>query len=212
MLIWETSHRSFFRGLLRQLSASKTCLNAADNINRSVSHGEIQSGEVEDLILLTAANMGETMLGGKGKQTLQTMPSSNNTVSQCISDMAVDIETAPTLHTSQLNSMHYCWTNLQTLMGWLSSWLMSGTSTRGQLGKASYSANEWKLGLPGLWTAIEHHVDFHGWNVALCFPVMNRMIGKHSRLVTHVQAVAVPGGYTAAPTGRHLLPRECLIL
>ena len=41
----------------------------------------------EDLILPAAADMA----GGKGKTNIQTMPSSNNTVSRRISDMAEDV-------------------------------------------------------------------------------------------------------------------------
>ena len=46
---------------------------------------------VEDLILSAVTDMVVTMLGEKAKKTIQTMPSSNNTVSQRISDMAEDV-------------------------------------------------------------------------------------------------------------------------
>uniref|UniRef100_A0A674C2Q6 DUF4371 domain-containing protein n=1 Tax=Salmo trutta TaxID=8032 RepID=A0A674C2Q6_SALTR len=46
---------------------------------------------VEDLILPAAADMAGTMLGEKDPKNKQTMSSSNNTVSRCISDMAGDI-------------------------------------------------------------------------------------------------------------------------
>jgi hypothetical protein len=42
---------------------------------------------MDDLILPAAAGMAGTMLGEKAKQTIQTMPSSNNIVSRRISDM-----------------------------------------------------------------------------------------------------------------------------
>ena len=46
---------------------------------------------VEDLILPAAADMAGTMLGVKAQSTIQTMTSSNSTVSQRISDMAEDV-------------------------------------------------------------------------------------------------------------------------
>ncbi len=46
---------------------------------------------VEDLIVPAATDMVGTMLGEKAKKTIQTMPSSNNTVSRRISDMAEDV-------------------------------------------------------------------------------------------------------------------------
>jgi hypothetical protein len=46
---------------------------------------------VEDLIIPAAADMALTLLGEKAKETIQTMSSSNNTVSRRISDMAGDV-------------------------------------------------------------------------------------------------------------------------
>jgi hypothetical protein len=46
---------------------------------------------VEGLILPAAADMAGTMLGEKAPKIIQTMPSSNNTVSRRISDMAGDV-------------------------------------------------------------------------------------------------------------------------
>ena len=46
---------------------------------------------MEDLIIPAAPDMAGTMLGEKAKTTIQTMPSSNNTVSRRISDMAGDV-------------------------------------------------------------------------------------------------------------------------
>ena len=45
---------------------------------------------VEDLIIPAVADMAGTVLGEKSAKIIQTMPSSNNTVSRCISDMAGD--------------------------------------------------------------------------------------------------------------------------
>ena len=46
---------------------------------------------VEYLILPAAVDMAGTLLGEKAKKTIQTMPSSNNTGSRRISDMAGDV-------------------------------------------------------------------------------------------------------------------------
>ena len=46
---------------------------------------------VADLILPATADMAGTMLGEKDKKTIQTMTSSNNTVSQCKRDMEGDV-------------------------------------------------------------------------------------------------------------------------
>ena len=46
---------------------------------------------VEDFILAAAADMAGTTLGEKAKKTIQTMSSSNNTVSRRISDMSGDV-------------------------------------------------------------------------------------------------------------------------
>ena len=46
---------------------------------------------MEDLILPAAADMAGTMLWEKAQKTIQTISSSNNTVSQCISDIVGDV-------------------------------------------------------------------------------------------------------------------------
>ena len=60
-----------------------------------VSHRVARTGKphtiVEDLIISAATDMAGTMLGEKAQKTIQTMTSSNNTVSRCISDMAGDV-------------------------------------------------------------------------------------------------------------------------
>jgi hypothetical protein len=75
--------QEFFERELRRLSRSKT--------------GKPHT-IVEDLILPAAADMAGTMLGEKAKKTIQTMPSSNNTVSRRISDMAGDVLNQLLLH------------------------------------------------------------------------------------------------------------------
>ena len=57
---------------------------------------------VEDLILPAVVDMAGSMLGEKAQKTIQTITSSNNIVSRCISDMAGDFfETVTASHTSQ---------------------------------------------------------------------------------------------------------------
>ena len=94
--------REFFERELRGLSTSKTCIRETDTVNRSglqasymVSYRVAKTGKphtiVEDIIVPAAMDMVGTMLGEKAKKTIQTMPSSNNTVSRRISDMAEDV-------------------------------------------------------------------------------------------------------------------------
>jgi hypothetical protein len=57
---------------------------------------------MEDFILPAAADVAGTILGEKAQKTIQTMTSSNNTVSRRIGDMAGDVfETITASHTSQ---------------------------------------------------------------------------------------------------------------
>ena len=64
---------------------------------------------MEDLILPAAADMAGTMLGGKAKKTIQVIPSSSNTVSQCISDMAGDVLKQLLLPYKPVNFRRYSW-------------------------------------------------------------------------------------------------------
>jgi hypothetical protein len=93
--------REFFERELRP-SNSKTCIKATDTIHKKglevsymVSYRVARTGKphiiVEEFILPAAADMAGTMLGEKAKRTKQTMPSSNNTFSRCISDMSGDV-------------------------------------------------------------------------------------------------------------------------
>ena len=113
----ETNHshlknkpREFFERELRGLSTSKTCIRETDTVNRKgleasymVSYRVAKTGKphtiVEDLIIPAAADMVGAMLGEKAKNTIQTMPSSNNMVSRRISDMAEDVSKQLLLHT-----------------------------------------------------------------------------------------------------------------
>ena len=53
---------------------------------------------VDDLIIPAATDIAGTELGEKAQKTIQTMPSSNNTVSLRISDMAGDVLNQLLLH------------------------------------------------------------------------------------------------------------------
>lgn len=81
----------FFECQLRQLSTSKLCITAADNVNKKalearcmVNYRVAKAGKchtvVEDLIVPAAFDMAEIMLGEKAKQTLQMMPCWNKSV------------------------------------------------------------------------------------------------------------------------------------
>ena len=84
--------QEFFERELRRLLSSKTCMKATDTINKKgleasymMSYRVARTGKhhtiVEDFNLPAAADMAGTMLREKAQKTLQTMPSSNNTVS-----------------------------------------------------------------------------------------------------------------------------------
>ena len=78
---------------------------------------------VEDLILPAATDMAGTMLGEKAQKTIQTMSSSNNTVSQHTSDMAGDVLKQLLLRI-QVNSMRYSWMSQSTEVAGLAQLLV----------------------------------------------------------------------------------------
>ena len=84
--------QEIFERELRRLSNSKTCIKATDTINKKgleasyiVSYRGARTSKPhtigEDLILPAAPAMAGTILGGKDQKTIQTISSSNNTVS-----------------------------------------------------------------------------------------------------------------------------------
>ena len=139
--------------------SSKTCIKATDNINKKgleasymVCYRVARTGKphtiVEDFFIPAAADMAGTMLGEKPKNTIQTMPSSNNTVSRHISDMAGDVfETITASHTSEFYALQLDEsTDVAGLVQTWRAWYMSVTFMGGQLRKTSSSANHWKPG------------------------------------------------------------------
>ncbi|CAI5657525.1 unnamed protein product, partial [Oreochromis niloticus] len=105
----ETNHlhlknkpREYFERQLKSLSTSKTCIQVPDLMNKNrlqasymVSYRVAKTNKphtiVEDLILPAALDMVGTMLGEKAKKTIQSIPSSNNTVSRRISAMSENV-------------------------------------------------------------------------------------------------------------------------
>ena len=78
--------------VVRRIKASDTINKKGLEASYMVSYRVARTGKphiVEEFILPAAAVM--TMLGEKAKKTIQTMPSSNDNASRCISDMAGDV-------------------------------------------------------------------------------------------------------------------------
>ena len=91
---------------------------------------------VENFILPAAAIKAGIMLGEKSKKT---MPSSNNTVSRCNSDMTGDV-LKQLLLCIQASELYAFQLDESTDVAWHSSWCMSVTFFVGQLRKTSSSA------------------------------------------------------------------------
>ena len=85
-----------------------------------------------------------TILGEKAQNNIQTMPSSNNTVSRRISYMAGDVlkQLLLRIQASELYALQL--DESTDVAAWYSSWYMSVTFMRDQLRKTSSSANHWK--------------------------------------------------------------------
>ena len=88
---------------------------------------------VEALILPAAVDMGGTMLGEKAQKTIQTMPSSNNTVSRRISDMAGDVLKQLLLCTQASELFALQLDESTDVATWHSSWYMSITFILGSI-------------------------------------------------------------------------------
>ena len=87
--------------------------------------------------------MAGTMLGEKAQKTIQTMPPSNNTVSQCISDMAGDILKQILL---RIQPSEFYALQLDELTDLAQHLVYVRYVYGGQLRKTSSSANYWKPG------------------------------------------------------------------
>jgi hypothetical protein len=86
-----SENKDYFR-VVKRIKATDTINKKRLEASYMVRYRVARTGKphtiVEDFILPAAVDMAGTMLGEKATKTIQTMPSSNNTVSQRISDMA----------------------------------------------------------------------------------------------------------------------------
>ncbi|XP_039877592.1 zinc finger BED domain-containing protein 5-like [Simochromis diagramma] len=105
----ETNHphlknkpREYFERQLKSLLTSKTCIQVPDLMNKNrlqasymVSYRVAKNSKphtfVEDLILPAALDMVGTIWGKRQKKTIQSIPSSNNTVSRRINAMSENL-------------------------------------------------------------------------------------------------------------------------
>ena len=154
---------------IKMTLSSKTCIKATDTIKKGlevsymVSYQVAMTGKphtiVEDLIPPAAMDMAGTILGEEAQKTIQTMPSSNNTVSQRISDIAGDVlkELLLCIQASELYALQL---DESTDVAGLAQLLVYVRYIYGdQLRKTSCSTNNWKPGQQerkcvNCWTAL----------------------------------------------------------
>ena len=199
--------REFFERELRQLSTNKTCITATDNINKKgleasyvVSYRVAKTGKphtiVEDLILPAAEDMAGIMQGEKAKRTIQKMPSSNNTVSRRITDMAGDVLKqlllrirASEFYALQLDESTDV-AGLAQLLVYV-RYIHDGSIKEDILFCKPLETRTTGEAIFGL---LDSFVTSHGltWTkcVGICTDGAKAMTGKHSGVVTRVQAVA----------------------
>ncbi len=199
--------QEFFERELRRLSTSKTCIRETDTVNRSglqasymVSYRVAKTGKphtiVEDLIVPAATDMVGTMLGEKAKKTIQTMPSSNDTVSRSISDMAEDVLNQ-LLHRVRASEFYALQLDESTDVAGLAHVLVyvryihEGTIKEDMLFCKSL---ETRATGEDIFKMLDTFVTSNGlmWTqcVGICTDGAKAMTGRHSGVVTRVQAVA----------------------
>ena len=199
--------QEFFERELRKLSTSKTCIRETDTVNRSglqasymVSYRVAKTGKphtiVEDLIVPAATDMVGAMLGEKAKKTIQTMPSSNNTVSRRMSAMAEDVLNQ-LLHRVRASEFYALQLDESTDVAGLAHVLVyvryihEGTIKDDMLFCKSL---ETRATGEDIFKMLDTFVTSHRlmWTqcVGICTDGAKAMTGRHSGVVTRVQAVA----------------------
>ena len=219
--------QEFFERELRKLSTSKTCIRETDTVNRSglqasymVSYRVAKTGKphtiVEDLIVPAAMDMVGAMLGEKAKKTIQTMPSSNNTVSRRISADVLN----QLLHRVRASEFYALQLDESTDVAGLAHVLVyvryihEGTIKEDMLFCKSL---ETRATGEDIFKMLDTFVTSHGlmWTqcVGICTDGAKAMTGRHSGVVTRVQAVAPDATWVHCSihsAERLLLSRECL--
>lgn len=199
--------REFLERHLRLLSNTKKCLIAPDAVNKAgveasymVSYRVAKAGKphtiVEELIVPAAMDMAEKMLGEKAKRTFQKMPSSDNTVSRRISDMSADVlsQLLCRIHASEFYALQL---DESTDVAGLAQLLVY---VRYIYGGSIHEDILFCKPLPTRTTGqeifglIDSFIRSHGitWTkcVGICTDGAKAMTGRHSGVVTRVQAVA----------------------
>lgn len=151
---------------------------------------------VEELIVPAAMDMAEKMLGEKAKHTLQKMPSSDNTVSRRISDMSADVlrQLLCRIHASEFYALQLDESTdvagLAQLLVYV-RYIYGGSIHEDILFCKSLPTRTTGQDIFGL---IDSFIRSHGitWTkcVGICTDGAKAMTGRHSGVVTRVQAVA----------------------
>ncbi|XP_060768837.1 zinc finger BED domain-containing protein 5-like [Neoarius graeffei] len=210
----ETNHphlknkpREFFERELRGLSTSKQSIKNPDAVNKKgleasymVSYRVAQTGKphtiVEDFFLPAAADAVGVMLGEKAKNVIQSMPSSNNTVSRRISAMAGDVF-KQLLHRIRASEFYSLQLDESTDVAGLAQLLVyvryiyDGSVKEDML---FCKPLETRTTGEDIFRMLDTFVALNGllWTkcVGICTDGARAMTGRHSGVVTRVQAVA----------------------
>ncbi|KAL2097071.1 hypothetical protein ACEWY4_006278 [Coilia grayii] len=210
----ETNHphlknkpREFFERELRVLSTSKCNLTKPDTLNKKaleasymVSYRVAQTGKphtiMEEFFLPSAADAVGVMFGEKAKSVIQTIPSSNNTVSRRISAMAGDVLKqlllrirASDFYSLQLDESTDV-AGLAQLLVYV-RYIHEGSVNEDML---FCKPLETRTTGKDIFQMLDNFVTSNGlfWTkcVGICTDGARAMTGRHSGVVTRVQAVA----------------------
>ncbi|KAL3978913.1 hypothetical protein ACER0C_017463 [Sarotherodon galilaeus] len=225
----ETNHphlknkpREYFERQLKSLSTSKTCIQVPDLMNKNrlqasymVSYRVAKTNKphtiVEDLILPAALDMVGTMLGEKAKKTIQSIPSSNNTVSWRISAMSENV-----LQQLLLRIRHSEFYAIQldesTDVAGLAHLLVyvryihEGTIKEDML---FCKPLEQRTTAADIFQKLDTFMNTHGlaWDrcVGICTDGARAMTGRHGGVVSRVQAVAPDASWVHCSIHREAL-------